>query len=187
MIYLIRHMQAENNSKLLVGGDYPLTEKGIHDGEKLREQIKLKPDLLIVSPLIRAQQTAQILFPQKEFIIDNAFREIHFGDYEGTPEVENEFLKTFKTTPSRLHEVTHGDVIKERADKAIIKMLDYLPKGEVAIVCHDTLMRSIICRLKGESLDNMPKYSPLLSNGCILRLDFSSTMVLTNEGGKISI
>ena len=70
MIYLIRHMQAENNSKLLVGGDYPLTEKGIHDGEKLREQIKLKPDLLIVSPLIRAQQTAQILFPQKEFIID---------------------------------------------------------------------------------------------------------------------
>ena len=83
--------------------------------------------------------------------------------------------------------MTHGDVIKERADKAIIKMLDYLPKGEVAIVCHDTLMRSIICRLKGESLDNMPKYSPLLSNGCILRLDFSSTMVLTNEGGKISI
>ena len=187
MIYLIRHMQAENNSKLLVGGDYPLTEKGIHDGEKLREQIKLKPDLLVVSPLIRAQQTAQILFPQKEFIIDEAFREIHFGDYEDTPEVENEFLKTFKTTPSRLHEVTHGDVIKERADKAIIKMLDYLPKGEVVIVCHDTLMRSIICRLKGESLDTMPKYSPLLSNGCILSLNFSAPMELTNEHGEITI
>ena len=114
--------------------------------------------MIIVSPLIRALQTAQILFPEKEFIIDNDFREIHFGDYENTIMEDNEFLRIYNTYPSRLHEITQGDAIKERADKAIIKILDYFPKGEIAIVCHDTLMRAIICRLKGESLDERKQF-----------------------------
>lgn len=187
MVYLIRHLQSEANAKLMVGGDYPLTPKGVQDGEELRKKIRLKPNFLISSPLIRAQQTARILFPKKDFIIDPTFREIHFGDYEGTKEEDNEFLKTFNTTPSRLHEVTHGDNIKDRADKAIIKILDYLQKGETVIICHDTLIRSIICRLKGESLDKMPQYKSLLSNGCILKLDLSKTMEITNCTGKILI
>lgn len=181
MIYLIRHMQSEANVKHIAGGDYPLTEKGIIEAHELKKQINLKPDILIVSPLVRAQQTAKILFPEKEFIIDNDFREIHFGDYEDTLMVDNEFLLTYNTTPSQLHKVTHGDVIKDRADKAIIKLLNYLSKGDIVIVCHDTLIRSIICRLKGENLDNMPKYKPLIPNGCIVKLDLSPTFDIINH------
>lgn len=180
-------MQSEANAKRMVGGDYPLTEKGVHDGEKLKEKLQINPDFLVVSPLVRAQQTARILFPKKEFTVDDAFREIHFGIYEETKEEDNEFLRTFKTTPSRLHEVTHGDNVKERADRAIVKLLDYLPKGETVIVCHDTLIRSIICRLKGESLDNMPKYIPLLSNGSVLKLNLTAVMELTNDMGTMTI
>ena len=97
------------------------------------------------------------------------------------------FQKTFDTIPSRLHEVTHGDIVKERADKAIIKILDYLPKGETVIICHEALIRSIICRLKGESLDNMPKYKPFLSNGSVLKLNFSPLLEITNNTEKIII
>lgn len=180
MIYLIRHMQSEANLKYIAGGDYPLTEKGISDAENLKKQIDLRPDFLIVSPLIRAQQTAKILFPEKEFIIENTFREIYFGDYENTFMEDNEFLRIYDSEPSRLHEVTHGDVIKDRADRAILKLLDYLPKGETVVVCHDTLIRGIICRLKGESLDNMPKYKTLLPNGSIVCLNLSVDMKITN-------
>lgn len=181
MIYLIRHMQSVANVKRIAGGNYPLTDEGIKEAKRLKTRIEIKPDVLVVSPLIRALQTAQILFPEKEFIIDNDFREIHFGDYEDTLMKDNEFLRMYDTYPSRLHEITHGDVIKERADKAIIKILDYFPRSEIAVVCHDTLIRSIICRLKGESLDEMPKYKPLLPNGSILKLDLFSKMEIIND------
>lgn len=185
MIYLIRHMQSEANLRRIWGGDYPLTDKGVQDAQKLKEQINFKPDILIVSPLIRAQQTAKILFPNIKATVESAFREIHFGDYEDTPMQDDEFSKIYKTATSHLHEISHGDVIKERADKAIIKLLDYLPYKTATVVCHDTLIRSIICRLKGESLDEMPKYKPLLPNGSVLKLDLSAIIEITNGTDKI--
>lgn len=187
MIYLIRHLQSEANLKRIWGGDYPLTDKGIKDAYELKKRLTIHPDVLIVSPLIRAQQTAAILFPQMPVIIDDAFREIHFGDYENTPMKDDETLKIYQTETSRLSEFTHGDDLKERADKAISRLQDYLPQGDVAVVCHDTLIRSVICRLKGESLDNMPKYKPLLPNGSILSIFPTMTMEITDNAQKIVI
>ena len=91
MIYLIRHTQSEANLKRIWGGDYPLTEKGIKDAHELKAQLTFHPDILVVSPLVRAQQTARILFPQMPMLIDEAFCEIHFGDYENTPMKDDEF------------------------------------------------------------------------------------------------
>lgn len=187
MIYLIRHMQSEANLRRIWGGDYALTDKGVQDAQNLKEQINFKPDILVVSPLIRAQQTAEILFPNIKATVDSAFREIHFGDYEDTLMQDDEFSKIYKTATSQLHEISHGDVIKERADNAITKLLDYLSYGTVVVVCHDTLIRSIICRLKGESLDNMPKYKPLLPNGSVLCLDLSPKMQIMANSERINI
>ncbi len=178
MIYLIRHMQSEANLRRIWGGDYPLTEKGIADARDLHAKLTIQPDVLVVSPLLRARQTAAIVFPQMPAIIDEAFREIHFGDYEDTPMQDDEFSKIYKTETARLHEISHGDVLQQRADRAILRLLDYLPRGEVAVVCHDTLMRAIMCRLKGESLNNMPQYKPLLPNGSVLRLELPAQMAI---------
>ena len=169
-------MQSEANLHRIWGGDYALTDKGVQDAQKLKEQINFTPDILVVSPLIRAQQTAKILFPSIKATVDSVFREIHFGDYEDTAMKDDEFSEIYRTLTSHLHEISHGDVIKERADNAITKLFDYMPYGTVAVVCHDTLIRSIICRLKGESLDNMPKYKALLQNGSILCFDLSPKM-----------
>ena len=65
MIYLIRHMQSVANVKRIAGGNYPLTDEGIKEAKRLKTRIEIKPDVLVVSPLIRALQTAQILFPEK--------------------------------------------------------------------------------------------------------------------------
>lgn len=187
MIHLIRHMQSEANLKRIWGGDYPLTEKGIKDAHELKAQLTFHPDILVVSPLVRAQQTARILFPEMPMVIDEAFREIHFGDYENTPIKDDEFSRIYKTKTSELHKISHGDNVKERADRAILRLRDYLPQGEVVAVCHDTLIRSVICRLKGESLDNMPKYKPLLPNGSILSIYPTKTMEITYNAQKIVI
>jgi len=169
-------MQSEANLKRIWGGDYPLTAQGIQDAKNTKEKITFKPDILIVSPLIRAQETAKLLFPDMEIHTDSAFREIHFGDREDTPMQDDEFKRVYQNEPSRLHQICGGDDIKKRADRAISALLDYLPSGTVAVVCHDTLIRGIMCRLKGEHLDNMPKYKPMLPNGSILRLDFPADM-----------
>ena len=187
MIYLIRHTQSEANLKRIWGGDYPLTEKGIKDAHELKAQLTFHPDILVVSPLVRAQQTARILFPQMPMLIDEAFREIHFGDYENTPMKDDEFSRIYKTKTSELHKISHGDNVQERADKAISRLQDYLPQGEVAVVCHDTLIRAVICRLKGESLDSMPKYKPLLPNGSILSISPAMTMEITYNTQKTVI
>ena len=187
MIYLIRHMQSKANLQRIWGGDYPLTKQGEQDAQTLKKRIKFQPDILVVSPLIRAQQTAKLLFPEMSVIIDNDFREIHFGDYEDTPMKDDEFSKIYKTATSHLHEISHGDILAERADRAIMKLSNYVLQGEVAVVCHDTLIRSIICRLKGESLDNMPMYKSLLPNGSILTLDLSGKMEITNNNGTLCL
>lgn len=187
MIYLIRHLQSEANLKRIWGGDYPLTDKGIKDAYELKSRLTIHPDILIASPLLRAQQTAEILFPEMPMIIDEAFREIHFGDYEDTPMKDDEFFRMYKTKTADLHKISHGDNIKERADKAISRLFYYLPQGEVVVVCHDTLIRCIICRLKKESLDNMPKYKPLLPNGSILSISPALTMEITANAQKIII
>ena len=181
MIYLIRHMQSEANVKCIAGGDYPLTLKGINDAEILKNKINFKPDVFVVSPLIRARQTASILFPEEKFIVDDDFREIYFGIYENTLMADNEFLRTYNSAPSCLHEITHGDVLKERADKAIIKMLDYMAKGETVIICHDTLIRAILCRLKGKNLDCMSQYTSLITNGSIVELNLAGLIKIQNE------
>lgn len=176
MIYLIRHMQSEANLKRIWGGNYPLTEKGIQDAKSTKEKITFQPDILVASPLIRAQETAKILFPEMKIHTDDTFREIYFGDHEDVPMLDDEFKKIYQNEPSRLHQICNGDDIKARADKAILALLNYLPSGTVAVVCHDTLIRGIICRLKGEHLDNMPQYKPLLPNGSILQINFPVDM-----------
>jgi broad specificity phosphatase PhoE len=60
MIYLIRHAESVGN----IGGrtadvkEIPLSEKGIRQSIDLIRRIPEKPDLIVVSPYLRTQQTA---------------------------------------------------------------------------------------------------------------------------------
>lgn len=188
MIYLIRHMQSEANRRNIWGGDYPLTDLGIQQAQKVKKQIDFVPDILVASTLRRARQTAQLLFPKRKIITDATFREINFGNREDTLVLDDKYTRAYDTNPSQLHKLTHGDVMADRAQKAIAKMLEYQEQGKVvAIVCHDTLMRAILCTLKGEHLDNMPKYKPLFINGAILKIDLPCTMEVTNLLGTTKL
>ena len=72
---LIRHGETEFNKNHLIGGktDVPLTEKGKEQAKSAREIVaKYQYDAIITTPLLRAKETADILFPNlpKEIISD---------------------------------------------------------------------------------------------------------------------
>ena len=86
MIYIIRHGQTElNNKKALQGrSDHPLNDTGIAQAQEAAAMLQgVKFDAVYSSPLIRAVQTAKILAPELEPIIDERLIEMDYGPYEG--------------------------------------------------------------------------------------------------------
>lgn len=80
-IYLLRHGETQYNAERRYQGrsDVPLSEEG-------RKKIKptgFTPDCVWVSPMTRARQTADILFPNSPQYCVEDFREMNFGIFEG--------------------------------------------------------------------------------------------------------
>lgn len=81
IIYLLRHGTTRYNAEKRYQGqrDIPLSEEG---RARIR-QADFSPDVVYVSPLIRTQQTAKILFPQAKQVIVENLKEMNFGSFEG--------------------------------------------------------------------------------------------------------
>ncbi len=81
--YLIRHGITQDNIDLNFSGcrtDTPLLKQGID----MLDEVKDVPEnsILYVSPMLRARQTAEIMFPDMEQIIIDELREMDFGIFE---------------------------------------------------------------------------------------------------------
>ncbi len=93
-IYLLRHGQTAWNAARRYQGnqDIPLSA----EGRAALRRADFSPARVYVSPLMRARQTAAVLFPQAEQIVVPDLREMNFGSYEGRPyiniEEDAEFL-----------------------------------------------------------------------------------------------
>ena len=86
MIYFIRHGQTElNKQKVLQGrSDCPLNEIGIAQAREAAERLRgIRFDAVYSSPLQRAIQTAKIIAPDAEPILDDRLIEMDYGPYEG--------------------------------------------------------------------------------------------------------
>ncbi|MCI5902211.1 MAG: histidine phosphatase family protein [Blautia sp.] len=84
-LWLIRHGQTEGNRYHRYIGrqtDEALCPEGIQELEKNRKDYPLTAQRLFVSPMLRARQTAQILFPGREVCVVEELSECDFGDFE---------------------------------------------------------------------------------------------------------
>ena len=81
-ITLIRHGKTSGNALRRYIGitDEPLSPDGRAEAEKCEKDFSLKR--VYVTPLIRTQETAEILFPNAERIIVPDFSEMNFGVFE---------------------------------------------------------------------------------------------------------
>ncbi len=88
-LFLVRHGQTDWNigKKIQGSTDIPLNQTGIQQTEQLRDQIRsrnLRFDYCYVSPLQRAQKTAEIITDgQYDFIHDALLTERGYGTLEG--------------------------------------------------------------------------------------------------------
>ena len=80
--------EGNENGQYIGHTDLKITTNGIIELEKLRDEgIYPKCDLVFSSPLSRAVDTAKIIYPEKEFLINHNLKEIDFGEFEGkTPD-----------------------------------------------------------------------------------------------------
>lgn len=87
-IYIVRHGEVPHNALGQYNiTDEDLTEFGIKQAEELREKIKtIHFDVIISSPLMRAQHTAEIINSDHQTIIlDDRIKERSCGDLSGKP------------------------------------------------------------------------------------------------------
>lgn len=86
-LHLIRHGLTEGNLQGLYlgsGTDSPLCAQGIERLEYLRDTFDYPwVEKLYVSPMSRTIQTAEIIYPDKDYTIVSDMRECHFGEFEG--------------------------------------------------------------------------------------------------------
>jgi len=127
--YILRHGEAVSNVKNIVSClpekfKNPLTKLG---KEMIKERAKnlsdKNIDLIFVSPLLRANQTAEIVGKALGIKpkIDKRLREIEFGVFNGKP-VEN-FVRSFKNVEDRTKENPIGG---ENYTEVLKRMMSFL-------------------------------------------------------------
>ena len=85
-LYIIRHGLTEANLEGRYCGtmDVPLCQTGIQQLSDLLENYSYPSvDTVYASPLLRARETAEIIFPGAEYIAVDNLREASFGRFEG--------------------------------------------------------------------------------------------------------
>lgn len=81
-LYVIRHGQVPSNVEGIVSGwnDERLTEKGIEQAMKIKKGLEnIKFDIVFSSPIDRAIQTAKIILPENEIVLDARIAERNPG------------------------------------------------------------------------------------------------------------
>lgn len=160
-IVLIRHGITKSNSEQRYLGwtDEPLSGIGVKKLEEARKPGFFCDEafVLFVSPMLRCWQTADIMFPDKEQVIIDNFKEMNFGEFE---------LKNYKelsNDPRYQAYIDSGgetafpggecktDFIKrcmEGYDSALQYMKEHNLKNAVMVVHAGTIM-AILSSIKG--------------------------------------
>ena len=170
-IYSTRHGQTDYNKQELILGttDIPLNETGEKQAIQLAEEIeKIDIDLIISSPMMRAQQTAKSIADRcgLEIITDNRLKEWDYGEYEGKSrftegfaENKREFAVKMGNTGESVLQVSHR--VYNFLDEITAKYRD----KNILLVSHGG-----ICRLIETYFNNMTteQYSNWFMGNCQL-------------------
>ncbi|MFZ1324384.1 MAG: histidine phosphatase family protein [Candidatus Saccharimonadales bacterium] len=151
-VYFIRHGQSEANRDDNVSSDeVQLTEAGSEQAKIAAGLLKDKGiTTILVSPLVRAGQTAQIISEELggiDIVVLRELTERNLGEYKGEPRPENKNF--FYELENGRGVETHQELIK-RAQKAISGIAEAArsSKGNILVVGHAILgffMRNIAC------------------------------------------
>ena len=173
-LVLVRHGETVGESSIRYNGitDVVLSSEGRRQAEAARLALAGEPfDRLVASPLSRAWQTATVLSPNQAIELEEDFREVNFGEWEGLtreeiiardPELHAEWERE---GPNFVY--PGGDAradFRMRVERGLERLLDTNPPSAL-VVAHKGVIRVLAAALTGEEL---PPSEPHL--GTVIRL-----------------
>ena len=175
-LHLIRHGLTRGNLEgLYVGGgtDLPLCDEGRQDLEVFKSRfVYPAPDTVFTSPLARAVETADILFPAATHrLVVPQLREANFGVFEGR-RMEDlvkdpEFARWMDPTSGFVPEGAEPTMeFHARCADTLHKLLEYMIRSEVteaACVTHGGVIMSMLAQ---SALPRRPAEQWMADPGC---------------------
>lgn len=163
-LYAARHGQTEWNSqnRILSRTDQPLTELGLQQAELLAQRASgCGIDVIYVSPMLRARQTAQAVSRVcgAPVIVDERLTEHDYGIYEGRSRKDPEYQASRRQFASRY---PGGESLLDVTARVydFLRQLKAEQDGKtVLVVCHGGICRAIRTCFENMSVDEYFGYS----------------------------
>ncbi|VVP79503.1 2,3-bisphosphoglycerate-dependent phosphoglycerate mutase [Pseudomonas fluorescens] len=178
-VYVVRHGETWANAEQRYLGslDPALTERGRGQALALKEYLPGDLDVLIVSPRLRARETADILNQRLGLPVEilDCFRERDVGVFEGLTQAEasTRYPQLWSQNITRRWDIgpTGGesiaDVVK-RVSEGLVALQSSYPAKKVLLVAHGFVAKIIRALAKGDLGD---LFDWQLSNGTLLVLE----------------
>jgi broad specificity phosphatase PhoE len=158
-LYYVRHGLTQGNIDEAFSGqiETPLTEVGKRQAVERGQAMKkngTKIDLIISSPLSRAQHTARLIakeigYPVDRIEVNPLFLERNFGVLEGTP--NSDFFKD--KTIQDLDKVEGAETVEDLHNRAheALRYLRSIDHNNILVVSHGTFGRAL-----NRAVNNLP-------------------------------
>jgi broad specificity phosphatase PhoE len=172
-IYIVRHGQSKSNLEEIMAGhtDTHLTPDGEKQAEERAKNLNgITFDAVFSSDLIRAKRTAEIIAAEHQLAVNTThlLRERNFGEWEGKAVKDFyeknvqlfEKLKILSETDKQHFRLGNG---YENNAEIATRLTTFLREiaatyfgKTILIVCHGSIMRSLLMRLGFGSYDELP-------------------------------
>ncbi len=194
-IYLIRHGKAEKEPGTYIGiTDCPLSEEGRKQMQKDGKWLKnTKVKWIASSDLTRAIRSAEALSEASGIpyvLKTEAFREINLGRWEGKKiaDIRSQFPEAYEQRGKQMgsYRIEGGETFEEAADRAmqLLLFLIHAHRDDFAIVMHSGVIRAMICRIRGISLDSIMEM--MIPEAGITVLGWDGTLCVLEQGKQVA-
>lgn len=165
-LYIVRHGKTIWNAqgKLQGHADIMLNEEGIHAAVSLGKELKnVHFDMVYSSPLMRAHETAKLIFSNRDvpIITDDRLKELSFGDMEGTTTTEW-FSEScpyhyFFSEPDKYPTPPNGESFEEVCERTRNFLEEEIEPKEksaerIMIVAHGALNKGLMCHIQNNDI-----------------------------------
>jgi glucosyl-3-phosphoglycerate phosphatase len=151
-LLLVRHGETDDNAqgRFLGRGDPHLNERGRCQARRLsRALASFTPDEVVTSPALRARQTVIEAAGSAVVTVDEAFREVDFGRWEGRTQAEVAALDPAghdRFVRGPVVGFPDGDRVADVAQR-LTRALERHPVARLAVVTHATTIRILVAYL----------------------------------------
>lgn len=189
-VYLVRHGQTDWNKAYVIQGrvDIPLNEEGIRQAKELAAKMKeenIHIDLIFVSPLIRARQTADILNEvlHAPILVDERIIEEYYGTFEGVSRKNEDYLKQHDNFVKRY---PNGESYLDVCYR-VYSFLNDIKKNyrdkNVLMVCHGGMSRLVRSFFEDE-MENRDFLDNLVSNCDLKKYEFKDRHIPLSQPAR---